>query len=196
MIKTIFFDLGNVLFFFSHEKMVSQLALCTKLNIELVRKILSTEGILYETGKISSEKIYETFKSHSSHPFSKEEFRKAASDIFISNDLLWDEVKALKKRGLRLIILSNTSEAHFHYLSSNYPLSLFDDRILSYEVGAMKPSEKIFIEALTRADCSPEHCLYIDDIPNFIEGAKRVGLDGFVYTGVPEFKEELKIRGL
>ncbi len=194
MLKTIFFDLGNVLVFFSHPKMHRQLAECTGLSADVVRKVFVDEKILeyYESGQIDTAHVYQVFKTKSPKSFDLQDFLNAASDIFTPNTALYPLVEQLKEKGLRLIILSNVSLCHFDHVQAHYPiLKLFDDRVLSYKVGAMKPSERIYRYALSQAHCDPKHCFYTDDLFEFIQGARKIGLDGEVYTGVPALKAAL-----
>jgi glucose-1-phosphatase len=199
MIKTVYFDIGNVLLFFSHEKMFTQLAQCVSLPEPDVRKlILETPNREdYEKGKIKTEDLYRQFRTRSSRAFSIEDFHDALSDIFTPNLELWPVVEALKKQNIRLILLSNTCEGHFRYATSRYPIfKFFDHSILSYEVGAWKPEALIFEKALQEARCKPEECFYTDDIPEFIASAQRVGLPGAVYTDVTNLKKELNLLGI
>jgi glucose-1-phosphatase len=198
MLKTIFFDLGNVLIFFSHPKMFQQVAECTGLSQDAIRKILVDEKIqqYYELGEIQTSHVYQIFKNRSPKEFELPELINAFSDIFTPNTALFPLVEQLKKT-FQLILLSNTSECHFNRALADYPvLGLFDDFVLSYQVGAMKPSEKIFIHALSKAGCDSKECFYIDDIPEFIDGARKVGLEGVVFTGVPALKKALAVRGI
>jgi len=198
MIKTIYFDLGNVLIFFSLPKMFSQIAHCTGTAPEEVQKILFDTNLreLYEKGFIQTEQLYQTVQKQSPRPFSLQEFMAAFSNIFTPNVELWPVVEQLKKGGIRLILLSNTSECHFNYAYSHYPiLQLFDHKILSFEVGVWKPDLQIFQKALGVAQCAPEECFYTDDIPEFIANASKVGLQGEVFTGVSQLKQVLMERG-
>lgn len=199
MIKTIFFDLGNVLVFFSHEKMFHQLSFCTGLSPESIRQNL-TEGKLqenYETGRIDSASLCQFFQKKSPKTFTLCEFLKAASDIFAPNDSLWPLVEELKNLGIRLVLLSNTSECHFNHVKATYPiLHLFDDWVLSFEVGVLKPDPRIFLKALSKAGCNPNECFYTDDILEFVESARQVGLDAELFSGTDELLTALSARGL
>lgn len=199
MLKTIFFDLGNVLVFFSHEKMFRQLAACTGLTTQTIKHMLFEERLQedYETGQIDSLSIYEHFQKKSPQQFNFDQFITAASDIFTPNTSLWPLVERLKQIGIRLVLLSNTSDCHFKNVFAQYPvLHLFDDKILSFEVGFMKPDRRIFLTALARAECAPEECFYTDDIPEFIDAAKKVGLDAELFLGADPLKKALIERGI
>ncbi len=198
MLKTIFFDLGNVLVFFSLPKMFEQISQCTGLSAEQIRKILFESDVreLYETGIIDTSQLHKIIQSVSQQPFSLEAFMAALSDIFTPNADLWPIVEKLKQNNLRLVLLSNTSECHFKHIESRFPvLRHFDHKVLSYEVGAWKPDVRIFQKALSEAQCAPQECFYTDDIPEFIQAARSVGLPGNVYSGVADLKEQLIERG-
>lgn len=198
LLKTVFFDLGNVLVFFSYPKMLEQAAQCTGLTREEVEKMLFERNLrdLYETGKIDSSELYSIFQSVSPRLFSFHEFMHALSDIFTPNEELWPMVHHLKKEGIRLVLLSNTSECHFNRIYSDYSIChLFDQLILSYEVGACKPDPFIYQKALEAAKCSPDECFYTDDIPEFIAGANKAGLKGEIYTDPASLRKHLIDRG-
>ncbi len=192
--QTVFFDLGNVLLFFSHEKMWTQLADLTKISPNLLRQKFAQKGVFqaYETGQLDTEHIYRTLQALSNRSFSLLEAMRAASDIFTPNTELWPLVETLKTQGTRLVLLSNTNECHFNYAYSHYPiLKLFDDYILSYQVKACKPQPEIFRKALNMAHGKS---FYTDDIEKFVQAAKTSGLDGETFTDVPTLKEHLKAR--
>jgi glucose-1-phosphatase len=199
MLKTIFFDLGNVLVFFSRPKMFRQVAECTGLSPDAARKILIDEKIqdFYEMGQIDTAHLIHIFKSRSPKPFVPRALLDALSDIFTPNTTLFPLIEQLHKQKLRLILLSNTSECHYNRVHADYPvLSLFDDFVLSYQVGVLKPSPQIFFHALSKARCDPTECFYTDDLPEFVEGARKVGLDSEVFIGVAALKASLAARGV
>lgn len=194
--NTVFFDLGNVLVFFSHEKMLNQLVDCTKIPRETLRQHLWKENLLeeYETGRMTSEQFYRRLQSLSSASFSFLEVMAAASHIFIPNLALWEVVKELKAERNQLVLISNTNECHFNYIYSHYPiLQLFDRMILSYEVGVCKPNPLIFHHAMKE---SQGKTFYTDDIPSFVEAGRAAGLDAEVFIDAASCRHHLKERSL
>ena len=69
---------------------------------------------------------------------------------------------------------------------------MFDDYILSYEVGYMKPHPEIYIEALKKARARAEECVFLDDLPENIEGAQRLGMNSILYG--PQIDLEVKLK--
>lgn len=198
MIKTVYFDLGNVLVFFSLPKMFEQLSNCFGVQpLEIKRIIFETPlREQYEKGWITTEDLHESVQKLAPRKCPVDRFLDAFTDIFTPNVDLWPLVAALKRNGIRLVLLSNTSEAHFEYLFSKYRiLQMFDHHILSYKVGAWKPEIAIFAKALEIAQCKTHECFYTDDIAEFIHAAKTVGLQGTVFSNVPQLKEDLIRQG-
>ena len=72
----------------------------------------------------------------------------------------------------------------------------FDHLVLSHEVRAMKPRPEIFQTAVQRAGCRPEECFYTDDIPAYVEGARRMGIDGVVFESRTQLEEAMRERGI
>lgn len=198
MIKTVIFDLGNVLVFFSLEKAVTQISEVTGLSLSTIKELLTGEKqlqYLYETGQVGSLELYQTFIKQSPRFFTMKTFFHAASDIFQPNLPMLSLLKELKQKKLRLILLSNTSPAHFAYLHRCLPdLSLFDKTVLSYEVGALKPAPPIYEAALQEARALPQECFYTDDIPEFVLAAKSHGIDAEVFTDTDSTKKHLENR--
>ncbi len=197
--KTLFFDLGNVLMFFSFPRMCEQLGKVLNLPALTVQKEIMEHGLgaNYEKGKITSHVFYEHLCKLSGTTPPYEDVLKAACDIFNPNRDILPLLSTLKRKGHRLFVLSNTCEGHFSYTKKHYPEMLhhFEGFVLSYEVGAMKPEEKIFRAALEKAGADPAHSFYTDDIPDFIAAAARVDIPGMVFVGVDPLIETLKLRG-
>ena len=94
-----------------------------------------------------------------------------------------------------MILLSNTNAIHFPWIQQTYPLLRhFHDLVLSYEVKAMKPHPDIYRAAIARAGCRPEECFYTDDIAEFVEGARALGIDAVQFENAAQLERELRAR--
>ena len=60
----------------------------------------------------------------------------------------------------------------------------------------MKPDPKIYRILLERFNLVPEQSVFIDDYPQNIEGARKMGMKGIVFTSVPQVKNELIKLGI
>lgn len=196
MKKTLFFDLGNVLIFFDHARMCSQIAALSGLDDETTTSLIHAEEDSYERGLISSHALYELVCKKAKQPLEFQAFLQALSDIFEPNLPVIALAVELKKQGHPLFLISNTCEAHFAFAKKQFTfLDLFDGYILSYEVGSRKPEKAIFEHALEKARCSSSDCLYIDDVLNYVVSARSLGMDAEQYTNPETLKDQLLLRG-
>ena len=106
---------------------------------------------------------------------------------------MYDLVKSLKDRGLKIYGLTNWSAETFPLISGRYPIfSLLEGYVVSGVEKCMKPQEKIYRILLERYGLKAEESIFIDDNPANIEGGKAVGIDGIVFQTVEQLKEELE----
>lgn len=104
-------------------------------------------------------------------------FGELWGSLFPGHTLVPETLLAGVAKHHRLVLLSNTNAIHFTIVLENYPLLRhFQQFVLSYEVGAMKPSPKIYAAAIEAAQCRPEECFFTDDIAAYVEGARSAGI--------------------
>ena len=199
MIETFLFDLGNVLVRFSHERMCAQIgALCGRSSAEMRRLLIDSQlQWEFERGKLTEQEFHQRLQKVVAHSLELQELVHAGSDIFELNSPVVPIVETLRARGHRLVLLSNTSISHFEFVSRNFDiLRHFDDFVLSYEVGALKPEGTIFHEALKKIQCPPERCFYTDDIPEYVAAGRTHGLQAEVFTTAEALAGHLSQRGI
>lgn len=199
MIETCLFDMGNVVVFFSHRVMCEQMgALCGR-EWQDVWKVLFDAGLEYEfeRGEITEREFHSRFESAVDRRLDFEALHRAASDIFALNPPMPGILDGLKSRGLRLVLLSNTSVSHFAWIRERYDvLQRFDDFVLSCEVGAIKPDRAMYAAALRKIACEPGRCFYTDDVADNVEAARPFGLQAEQFLDVPTLQRQLAERGV
>lgn len=77
---------------------------------------------------------------------------------------------------VKLGLLSNASLGWSERLRARGVAALFDDVVVSADVGLAKPDPEVFRFAARRLGVDPTACLMIDDQPQHLESAQRVGL--------------------
>jgi glucose-1-phosphatase len=197
MIKTMVFDIGNVLLLFSHEKMLLQFSELLDVPFAALKQKILSERLLqeYERGNITTDDWMQAIQSLSKRLPSKELFLQAMGDIFQENFPLTALIPLLKKQGIRLILLSNISEAHFEYIWGHFDIPhLFDDAVLSYKVKSSKPQKEIYQAVLKTAQAKAYECFYVDDIPEHALAAKELGFDAVIFESVEQLKKALEAR--
>jgi len=119
------------------------------------------------------------------------EFFSMYGDIFTEIPATCALLRRLRER-YPLYLLSDTNEIHFGYVKQTVEvLRLFDQFIVSYEVGAMKPGPRIYQEVLRRSGLPAEACVFIDDRPGNVEGARRIGMRALQFTSPEQCAADL-----
>lgn len=199
MIRTCLFDMGNVLVHFSHDRMCAQMgALCGRSGSE-VRELVFDAGHQwdFERGRFSEAEFHRKFVELVGREVEFEALCYAGSDIFWPNEPMLPILEELKRTGHRLVLLSNTSISHFRFVERNFGfLQWFDEHVVSFRVGAVKPEPAIFEAALQAIDCEPQECFYTDDIPAYVETGRRYGLDAEIFTNAEALRTQLAERGV
>lgn len=193
------FDLGNVLLPFDYDILIKRLdKIYSGLGKYFVDIYFSNYDFhrAYESGKISEEKFIKRMLEILDHKIDAETFCKYFSEIFEENKEVTALLPELKKK-YKLILLSNTNSIHEKYGWNNCEfLKLFDSLIVSHKVGAVKPEEKIY-RAVEKASGLPsgKH-IFIDDIKEYVNAAKKLGWDGIQFKDNNSFLGELKKRSI
>jgi HAD superfamily hydrolase (TIGR01509 family) len=196
--KAIIFDLGNVLVQFDFERWRQALAdFCPYASAEIRRRIAATDLVeRFETGLIEPPDFVAQLSGILALDMDYADFCRLWSSIFTDPLVPEAMLEGLAAR-YRLMLLSNTNAIHFEMIRENYPLLRhFHERILSYEVHAMKPRREIFQAILERCGCRPEECFYTDDIAAYVEAARRLGIDAVQFESPAQLERELMARGI
>ncbi len=197
MIKTVIFDLGKVLIPFDFSRGYRAMEkFCDYPAAEIPKRIAAT-GLVhrFETGLVEPRDFVEQLSRMLDLRVTYEQFCEIWSSIFLPDTLVPESLLAGIGERYRLLVLSNTNAIHFAMVRQRYPiLRHFHDLVLSYEVKAMKPSPAIYREAIARAQCLPEECFYTDDIPAYVEGARREGIDAVQFESCAQLERELAAR--
>jgi glucose-1-phosphatase len=200
-IRFLYFDLGNVLLNFSHRQACEQMGAVSGVSADMVWKVVFESKLehRFESGEIKDEQFYEEFCAGVGSKPDYDALLRAGSEIFSVNAPILPLVAQLRAGGHRMGILSNTCRPHWNYcVHRNYGVvrQMFSTFALSYEIGACKPSPKIFLAAAALARVEPNEIFFTDDIPSHIEGAREAGFDAVLYTSVPALAAALRERGI
>jgi putative hydrolase of the HAD superfamily len=197
--SVIVFDLGNVLLPFDYNVIISK--------FDRIERGLGSKFAAYykdnynvhrrfERGEFTPDKFVEIMLDVLDHKMSGEAFCEAYSKIFTVNEKLVAALPVLKKN-CQLVLLSNTNAIHQKFGWGAYEfLKLFDKLILSHEVHAVKPEKEIYeaVESFTQK--SPQEHFYVDDVPEYVAAARKLGWDAVQFVGNKRLFEEFKKREL
>jgi glucose-1-phosphatase len=197
------FDFGNVVAYFDYGRACQTLASRWELSARELRQRFGGADFTalvrtYECGRMSSEAFSSAFCRRAGFEIDHDEFIKAWSDIFWLNAPVANLVASLKGRGYTLVLGSNTNDLHAARFRRQFAATLahFDRLVLSYEIGHVKPSVEFYLACAEAAGTSPEACVFIDDLPENVEGARAAGLVGLVYRDTATLEADLRRLGI
>ena len=203
-IRFLYFDLGNVLLSFSHERMCQQMAAAAQIDAESVRRALfeAIEGRplqwRFEAGEFGTNAAYDQFCQAIGRQPDQSALYTAASDIFTEMPESVALVRRLSAAGNRMGVLSNTNPIDWEFVSRQFPFlgECFDQLALSYQARSMKPDPAIFAYAVRCADAPAHEVFFTDDRKENVAGALAAGLDAVLFTGAEQIARELRQRGV
>jgi glucose-1-phosphatase len=201
-IRTIVFDFGNVVGFFDHRRTTERLAAHAGIPADALHGYLFGSELEdeYESGRLTTADFLCRIRDHCRLDCPDQFVAAAWADIFWPNPAVCELLPRLRSN-YRLLLGSNTNELHagqfcrqFHEVFRN-----FDALVLSHQIGARKPRPEFFAHCRRLAGCAAEECLFIDDLPANVEGARACGWQGLVYRkdmDLPARLTALGIQGL
>lgn len=196
-IQAVIFDLGNVLVFHDNELLFRRMAARAGCTVEALRE--RVEGELWERinrGQLMGDAIRKEICQRLGAEIPADEFFELFSCHFTPNHEVFPYIERLAGR-VKLLLLSNTNDLHARYLLPRLPLlSRFDALLLSHELGLVKPEPEIFLRALEVAGTRPEATAFFDDLPEFVEAARRLGIHGVVVRDARQLPRQLEALGL
>ena len=195
MIKNIVFDIGNVLASFAWEEFFQSFGIqgetFERLANATVRNPFWNE---MDRGVLSDEEIIEGFIRND--PSVEPQIRQVMHDIsgiVTRRDYAGEWIRELKERGYKVYVISNFSaKAHVECADALYFLEDVDGAIMSYREKLLKPSGEIFDLLCRRYGLKAEECVFLDDMPQNVEGAKKAGFSAIRFVTYEQAKEELE----
>jgi len=115
-------------------------------------------------------------------------------DVNVHNEEAVEWVRELKSSGkYKIGLLSNVGRGWLDdFLTEIEQVDLFDEVILSSDVGLIKPDIKLFEIAAERLGIEPYECVMIDDLLPNIDGAEAADMQGVVFTSTKLARIELE----
>jgi len=99
----------------------------------------------------------------------------------------------LKARGYRIVCLSNGSHEWTLQVINDHGMDhLFEEIVLSSDVGIVKPSPEIYTHTLNLLRISPAEALFVDDRAENTRAAEACGIRSLVFTDTQAFTRDLE----
>jgi putative hydrolase of the HAD superfamily len=92
-------------------------------------------------------------------------------------------VKAARAAGIKTGLISNSWGLGIY---ERAPIDLFDETVISGDVGMHKPEREIYELACERLGVAPGDCVFVDDLRENIVGAEAAGMTGLLHRDPAE----------
>ena len=195
MIKTVIFDIGNVLTDFAWQEMYKEKGLGGE-TYERVAKatVQSSYWCELDRGVLTFEEVMERFVSLDAEM--EDEIRRVLADthgIVTGRAYAVPWVCSLKERGLKVYVLSNFSEKIWRECKDALEFYEYTDGgIISYREHLIKPDPAIYRLLLERYGLEANECIFVDDLKENVDAAKTLGINGIVFENYEQAKKELE----
>lgn len=191
--KAAIFDFGGVIIRDTTELYLQEFARIFKTSKD---EILDAIGEIlhdYQIGKITDNQA-KTFFTRRFGPADKEMHELwlhgyESAGFFDENIRL---IRELKKEGVKVACLSNTLKCFADHNRKQGNYEIFDEVILSNEVGMRKPQPEIYKFALKKLKVSPVEAVFIDDKKRFVDAAVELGMHGIVFVDEAKLQESIR----
>lgn len=196
MIKNIVFDLGNVLVEFKPKDYMMRIGFeeekAERLNAIIFKNPMWNE---FDRGTITIEQYAKKLKEE--NPEYAEDIDKIfeagwAAKLFRLVPVVVDFLNELSTT-YKIYVLSNVSEYVLSYLKTLGFWQNVTSGTYSYILKACKPEKEIYESFFKDNNLKPEECFFLDDKPENIEAARKMRMDGIIFTGdIAAVKAQLK----
>jgi putative hydrolase of the HAD superfamily len=195
-LRAVIFDIGRVLVKLDVGRAIAGLSQGIPLGPEQLWSAIQTDPRWHDwqEGRISPHDWHLHVTKRLGSPLKFGEFRDAWNRSLDPQPIQSDDLFAAL-RTKRLALLSNTDPIHVAHLEATYSFFQFFPvpvRIYSCSVKASKPSPVIFQAALKAVKSRAAEAVFIDDILEYVEAARSLGLEGIHYQDPAQLRAALR----
>ena len=192
-IKNIILDYGNVIFNIDFKRTQAAFEALGVAHVESFysHKIQHPLFNQFEKGEISAAEFRNGIRAISEKPnLTDAQIDHTWNSLLIGIPDGNHELLLTLKLKYRTFLLSNINEIHLDYiqkyLKNTFGLDgnemFFEKIYYSHLIGKRKPDPEIFEQVLTENDLKPEETLFIDDSPQHLASAEKMGIQTYLMT--------------
>jgi HAD superfamily hydrolase (TIGR01509 family) len=199
MIKAITFDLDGVYFPDGKKKFLTAIQELGVSEDEAKRVFLKSDEMnnQYKLGKMTDDEYWTWAAKEWKLDMTTQELTQLLVDSYSVDPHVEAVVKSVRANGYKTLICSNNFPARVNGLNERFHfLDNFYAAVFSHEVGAVKPSEAIFNELVSKSGVEASSIVYSDDDAEKLTGATAIGIVAFVYENFDQFTNELQKLGV
>ncbi|OGK44081.1 hypothetical protein A2957_01310 [Candidatus Roizmanbacteria bacterium RIFCSPLOWO2_01_FULL_38_11] len=196
MIKTILFDLGEVIltndWHYDCPEKFAAYSEYFSITYDQMEKGWNEAWPLYELGKITEDTFWGKFLTTAgSNTIDIQKAKTLWRKYFSSKPEMFPILARLKKN-YSLVVLSSTGKEWLDYKIEKYHLNdYFSSYITTCNTSLRKTDEKIYNLVVKRLNIEPQEILFIDDNEKVIQMARQAGLKTILFENPVQLANEL-----
>lgn len=178
MIKAVVFDVGGVLLKMAEQEYRQGIA--RRMGLAVLPAEYEENVPLLQRGELAEAAFWSRLAGR---PVAPDAFDDLWLAHFTEDGAMLALAEELRGMGLRTAILSNTQASHVRLMRGMGFLEGFAPVAFSCEIGRRKPEAGAFQWVLERLGLRGPEVAYVDDMPEYVEAAARIGIRGVVHRG-------------
>jgi epoxide hydrolase-like predicted phosphatase len=196
-IKSVIFDWGGVLIDDPAPGLMQYCAEALGVSKKNYIRAHSKFAADFQKGLISEAAFWQRICSELNVPKPKADslWADAFKAAYVPREDMFSLAARLRKNDYKTAVLSNTEAAamrYFHQLQYD----MFDVLVFSCAEGTRKPETKIYELTVQRLGSQPGQSVFIDDKPEYINGAEEAGLNTILFENIDQLKNTLAELGV
>ena len=184
-IRAVFFDFGGVIMRTEYQSPRQKLAERFNMDYDEMDKAVfgSDSARRASLGEITEAAHWSAVLKRFKQPASE---MQAFRNNFFGGDVidhkLVEYIRSLRGKKFHTGLISNAWSGLREFITKEKLIDLFDTATISAEVGAVKPSAKIYEVALDQAKVGAGEAVFVDDVQINIEAREKVGMKGILFN--------------
>ena len=196
-VRTVLFDLGNVLVHIQPEMMVKILG--SEGTGELARHENDVREYIrqYERGELITGEVLRLLEDLFRRKYTQETIRNAFVSIIGKPIEGMEELVRRVGQSAHVALVSNTNDLHYEHCRRSVPaLRFLPHHYLSFQIGAVKPESEFYQYIANDLESDPAQVLFIDDLDENLTGAEKAGFRPYKFSTVENLRTDLRGLGL
>jgi HAD superfamily hydrolase (TIGR01509 family) len=192
MIRHILFDIGVVLLHIDYDAALSRVApLCDPAKRAALDRFLTLDErdpiiAEYERGHVTTEDFFRHFAAATGYSGTFAQFLAGWHSTLSPNEPMIAFARELSQ-SRAVYLATNTGEVQIPRICQFFPnLAFFRGLAASCYLGDVKPDRGFYEKALAQFGIAADECLFADDRPENVEGARACGIRSVLYTTADE----------
>jgi epoxide hydrolase-like predicted phosphatase len=193
-IRAVYFDLGGVILRTEYQAPRQRLAEEFGMDYEDIDKLVfaTPSAARASIGEITEEEHWRNVMKILKRPVT--EYERIRDDFFagdVIDHTILNFLRSIKPKH-KVGLISNAWSGLRSYIEREKFANVFDHMTISAEVGAMKPSAKIYEFALEQLQVKAKEAVFVDDVLENIKACEKLGMQGIHFKDPESALQQLK----